>query len=114
MEGKLPVPRCRGETSSRGAGQQPLVLSEARLTLARRAGGFLILHGFGGGWGGKGLDRAEDSSVLNRFSAQIPGAPWPLVGFALHVKPSPKPGIYPEGPGLAWSLLQASVATHSL
>lgn len=54
MEGKLPVPRCRGETSNRGAGQQPLLLSEARLTLARRAGGFLILPGFGGGCGWEG------------------------------------------------------------
>lgn len=29
------------------------------------------------GAGGEGLDRAEGSSVLNRFSAQIPGAPAP-------------------------------------
>ena len=53
---------------------------------------------------------------MNRFSTQSPRALCPLVGFALHVRPRPKPGTDPEraGPGSELTAGIASICHHPL
>lgn len=111
MKGELPAPRCWGATSHTGrAANPPWERGLADSDLGPE--GPLLAPcccctdlGVGGG-------RAGDSSALKGFSARWPGALWPLVGFVLHVRPSPKPCVPPGRQGLAQ--LAAGICHHPL